>query len=236
VDRPVGPPRALPLTSTGDLARLLAGPVVEAAHGLLGTLLVRDRESARRVGRIVEVEAYGGPEDRASHARFGPASRAATMFGPPGRAYVYGVYGMHICLNVVAGPSGHGAAILLRRVEPLEGIAWMRASRLVRSVASRRAAAADPSAEAARIARLPVARLAAGPANLAAAFDVERSDDGVDLLDPTGSLRLEAGDAGDRLPGIVATTRVGVAYAGSGWADRRWRFVMAGTPVAGART
>jgi DNA-3-methyladenine glycosylase len=182
------------------------------------------------------VEAYGGPEDRASHARFGAASRAATMFGPPGRAYVYGVYGMHICLNVVTGPFGHGAAILLRRVEPVEGIAWMRASRLVRSVASRRAAAADASAEAARIARLPVARLAAGPANLAAAFDVERSDDGVDLLDPAGSLRLEAGDGGDRLPEIVATTRVGVAYAGPGWADRPWRFVMAGTPVAGART
>jgi DNA-3-methyladenine glycosylase len=158
------------------------------------------------------------------------------MFGPPGRAYVYGVYGMHICLNVVAGPSGQGAAILLRGVEPLEGIAWMRAARLVRSVASRRAAAAVPSAEAARIARLPAARLAAGPANLAAAFDVERSDDGVDLLDPAGGLRLEAGDAGDGLSEIVATARVGVAYAGPGWADRPWRFVMAAIPVAGAGT
>jgi len=236
VDRPVGPPRALPLTPAGDLARLLAGPVVEAARGLLGTLLVREREGARRVGRIVEVEAYAGPDDRASHARFGAASRAATMFGPPGRAYVYGVYGMHVCLNVVAGPSGQGAAILLRCVEPLEGIAWMRESRLVRSVASRRAAAADPSAEAARIARLPVARLAAGPANLAAAFDVERSDDGVDLLDPAGGLRLEAGRADERPREIVAATRIGVAYAGPGWADRPWRFVMAGASAAGART
>lgn len=198
-------------------------------------LLVRERAGARRVGRIVEVEAYAGPEDRASHARFGPTSRAATMFGAPGRAYVYGVYGMHICLNVVAGPSGQGAAILLRTVEPLEGIAAMRAARLARAVASRRAAAADPAAEAARIARLRVARLAAGPANLGAAFDVERGEDGLDLLDPAGSLRLETGPANSPRGEIVATARVGVAYAGPGWAERPWRFVVAGTAAANAR-
>lgn len=198
-------------------------------------LLVRERAGARRVGRIVEVEAYAGPEDRASHARFGPTSRAATMFGAPGRAYVYGVYGMHICLNVVVGPSGQGAAILLRTVEPLEGIASMRAARLARAVASRRAAAADSAAEAARIARLPVDRLAAGPANLGAAFDVERGENGLDLLDPAGSLRLEPGQANLPCGEIVATARVGVAYAGPGWADRPWRFVVAGSPAANAR-
>jgi DNA-3-methyladenine glycosylase len=168
-----------------------------------------------------------GPRTPGSAPRRGPPRCSARR-----AAYVYGVYGMHVCLNVVAGPSGQGAAILLRGVEPLEGIAWMRASRLVRSVASRRAAAAGAVAEAARIARLPVARLAAGPANLAAAFDVERSDDGVDLLDPAGGLRLEAGDADERLLESIATTRVGVAYAGPGWADRPWRFVMAGAPIA----
>jgi len=179
------------------------------------------------------VEAYGGPEDRASHARFGPTSRAATMFGAPGHAYVYGVYGMHTCLNVVVGPPGQGAAILLRTVEPSEGIASMREARIARAVASRRAAAADPAAEAARIARLPVARLAAGPANLAAAFGVERDEDGLDLLDPRGTLRLEPGDDGGPGAEIVATARVGVAYAGPGWADRPWRFVVAATPAAG---
>jgi len=157
------------------------------------------------------------------------------MFGAPGRAYVYGVYGMHVCLNVVAGPSGQGAAILLRAVEPLEGIASMRAARLARAVASRRAAAADPAAEAARIAGLPVARLAAGPGNLAAAFDVERLDDGLDLLDPGASLRLEPGGKDRRPAGIVASPRVGVAYAGPEWAARPWRFVLAGTPAASAR-
>lgn len=179
------------------------------------------------------MEAYGGPEDRASHARFGPRSRAATMFGPPGRAYVYGVYGMHICLNVVVGPAGQGAAILLRTIEPREGISAMRAARVARAVASRRTAAADPAAEGARIARLPVARLAAGPANLAAAFGVERDEDGIDLLDPRGTLRLEPGEDGGPDAEVVATTRIGVAYAGPGWADRPWRFVVAGTPEAG---
>jgi DNA-3-methyladenine glycosylase len=150
------------------------------------------------------------------------------MFGPPGRAYVYGVYGMHLCLNVVAGPPGEGAAILVRCAEPLEGVDAMRAGRLARSLATRRAAAADPAGEAARIAALPVARLAAGPANLAAAFDVRRGEDGVDLLDPRGGLRLEAPPAGAQRRAIVATARVGVAYAGPGWAERPWRFVLAG--------
>ena len=179
------------------------------------------------------MEAYGGQEDRASHARFGPASRAASMFGAPGHAYVYGVYGMHTCLNVVAGPAGQGAAILLRTVEPTEGIPAMRTARVARAVASRRAAAADPAAEAARIARLPVARLAAGPANLAAAFDVGRDEDGIDLLDPRGTLRLEPGEEGGPDTDVLATARIGVAYAGPGWADRPWRFVVAGTPAAG---
>ncbi len=181
------------------------------------------------------MEAYGGPEDRASHARFGPASRATTMFGAPGLAYVYGVYGMHVCLNVVAGPSGQGAAILLRTVEPLEGIASMRAARLARAVASRRAAAADPAAEAARMAGLPADRLAAGPANLGAAFDVERGEDGLDLLDPASSLRLETDPANRSRGEVVASARVGVAFAGPGWADRPWRFVLAGRPAAAVR-
>lgn len=96
-----------------------ARPVLEVARDLLGTLVVREDGSGVRVGRIVEVEAYDGPEDRASHARVGPTARTAPMFGEPGHAYVYLVYGMHHCLNVVAHPAGRASAVLIRAVEPL---------------------------------------------------------------------------------------------------------------------
>ena len=117
--------------------RLLEGSTVDAAYALLGARLVRDAVQAtdgspamdRRVGRIVEVEAYVGEEDRASHARFGPTDRNRVMYGPAGVAYVYLVYGMHHCLNVVTEPAGRPAALLVRAVEPLEGIDAMRAAR-----------------------------------------------------------------------------------------------------------
>ena len=98
-----------------DRARL-AGPTLEAARGLLGTRLVRDDETGRRSGRIVEVEAYIGVDDRASHARFGPTARNRPMFGSPGHAYVYLVYGIYDCLNIVTEPAGSPAAVLVRAV------------------------------------------------------------------------------------------------------------------------
>ena len=194
---------------------------------------MRDGAGGPRVGRIVEVEAYGGPDDLASHARFGRTARTATMFGAPGHAYVYGVYGMHTCLNVVVGPPGRAAAVLVRAVEPVAGVEAMRAARLSRAVGTRRADRADPAAAAARLARVPDSRLTAGPANVAAAFDVTRGDDGLDLLDPAGALRLEPAAPGEGAAGVVAAARVGVAYAGAGWADRPWRFLEAGS--AGGR-
>jgi DNA-3-methyladenine glycosylase len=91
------------------------------ARGLLGQVLVHVDGGVRRAARIVETEAYHGPDDRASHARFGPTRRAAVMFGPPGVAYVYLIYGTSHCMNVVTGPEGFPAAVLLRAAEPLEG-------------------------------------------------------------------------------------------------------------------
>ncbi len=186
---------------------------------------MRDGADGRRMGRIVEVEAYAGPEDRASHARFGPGSRARTMFGAPGHAYVYGVYGMHTCLNVVAGPPGSPAAILLRAAFPVAGVAAMRGARVARATATRAADRADPAAAAARLARVPDARLAVGPGNLAAAFDIRLADDGCDLLDPGSPLRLEPCPADERGFAVVALPRVGIAYAGPDWSARPWRFL-----------
>ena len=198
-----------------------------AARELLGARLIRDDGLSVRTGRIVEVEAYEGPRDLASHARAGRTGRNASMFGPSGRAYVYGVYGTVCCLNVVTGPPGHASAVLLRAVMPVTGADSMRAARVRHAIATRRADRLDPAAAAARLARVPDTRLAAGPGNLAAAFDVERGEDGVDLLDPAGSLRLEPRADHGRAFVILAGPRVGVAYAGSGWAERPWRFVIA---------
>lgn len=211
------------------------------ARSLLGLRLVRDDDTGRRVGRIVEVEAYAGPEDRASHARFGPTARNAAMFGEAGRAYVYLVYGMYDCLNVVTGAEGAPSAVLIRAVEPLVGLAEMRSDRLV--VEGRRKAARTPEgliAARGRLARTPVQRLASGPGLVAAAFGIDTRWTGVDLCEDASSLRIERDptDPGDRLTDadVAVTPRIGVAYAGEDWASRPWRFAIAGHPsVSGAR-
>jgi DNA-3-methyladenine glycosylase len=180
----------------------------------------------------VEVEAYIGEADLASHARFGRTARNAVMYGPPGIAYVYLVYGMHDCLNVVTEPRGRPAAVLVRAVEPLAGAAAMLAARIERAT-RRMPDAADRERVAARLAELPTARLASGPGLVTAAFDITRSDSGADLLDPAAPLRIESGRAPRQ---IEATPRIGIGYAAEPWRSRPWRFVDPGSPaVSGAR-
>jgi DNA-3-methyladenine glycosylase len=179
------------------------------------------------------VEAYGGPEDRASHARFASTTRNRTMAGPPGFAYVYLVYGMYDCLNVVTEPAGRASAVLIRAVEPLDGIERMRADRLAWE-GRRRAARSEAGVSAARLRleRVPDHRLASGPGLVGAAFGIDTTWTGTDLCDPSSPLRLEH-DPGARagvvaaLP-VTAGARVGVAYAGEDWAARPWRFAIAG--------
>ncbi|MEO8437426.1 MAG: DNA-3-methyladenine glycosylase [Chloroflexota bacterium] len=207
----------------------MAGPTLEAARALIGARLVRDDATGRRVGRIVELEAYIGRDDQASHARFGETARNRVMFGPPGHAYVYLVYGMYDCLNVVTEPEEVPAAVLVRAVEPLEGIEAMRIDRVVRATTRRRSVTSDrAAAEADRIERLPVGRLASGPGLVAAAFGLTTDWTGLDLCDPASPLRLEAAPAGEPRPEVVATQRIGIAYAGEPWATQPWRFVERG--------
>jgi DNA-3-methyladenine glycosylase len=200
-------------------------------------VLVRDDVTGRRVGRIVEVEAYIGREDLASHARFGETARNRVMFGPPGHAYVYLVYGMHACLNVVTEPAGAPAALLVRAVEPLEGVERMRADRLARAIAGRRATSLErAAADRDRIDRIPAVRLASGPGLVAAAFGLDTSWTGTDLCDRGAPLRLEAlpmapdADPTGLAPTIEATPRIGIAYAAEPWASQPWRLSLAGHP------
>jgi len=208
------PPRPFP-------RELLAGDTLDAARALLGARLVRVADASgttRRVGRIVEVEAYMGEDDRASHARMGPTARNRVMFGRAGTAYVYLVYGMHHCLNVVTGAASFPAALLIRAVEPFEGTDAMRSAR---AATGRRP--------------VPDARLAAGPGLVGVAFGIDRAVTGTDLCDPASPLRLEPAPGGEASPEIVTKPRVGVGYAGEPWVSVPWRFLVAGSPSVSRR-
>ena len=148
------------------------------------------------------------------------------MYGRPGIAYVYLVYGMYDCLNVVTEPAGRPAAVLIRAVEPVIGAAAMRRARIART--RRR----GPPAVG-RLGAMAAARLAAGPGLVAAAFDIDRTETGADLLDPRSALRLEPGTAPTL---VVATARVGIDYAAEPWRSRPWRLVDPSSPaVSGPR-
>jgi DNA-3-methyladenine glycosylase len=183
-------------------------PTLAVARQLLGKVLVHDTPEGRVAGRIVEVEAYRGPRDRAAHTWRGHRSpRNEAMYGPPGHAYVYFIYGMHHCLNVVTQPRGVPEAVLLRALEPLEGIELMRVRR--------------------RFADAPASRLCRGPGALCQALGVTRAQNAADLL--RGRLRvLEAPPVAAKQ--VVRTPRIGVDYAGRD-ALRRWRFVVRDSPA-----
>jgi DNA-3-methyladenine glycosylase len=177
-------------------------PAVEVATDLLGMLLIHDSADGRVAGRIVEVEAYQGPEDLAAHSARGLTPRNAVMFGPAGHLYIYLVYGLHHCANVVCGPGSKPEAVLLRAAQIVEGEEQARRRR----------------------GDVPVMRLAAGPGNLGAAFGLDRSLNGADLL--AGPVRLAPGEAPGR---VEQGPRVGVDYAGA-WAARPLRFSIENDP------
>jgi len=181
---------------------------------LLGKLLVRREGRKRLVGRVVEVEAYLGKDDPAAHSFVGPTPRNRVMFGPPGFAYVYFIYGNHYCLNVSCQPEGNAAAVLFRALEPLAGIDQMAIRREI-------------TVEGPRDLRL----LTSGPGRMAEALGVTRErDNGKDLTSKRSDLWLA--DDGFVPPGIVETTRIGITKA----ADRPWRYLISGNRfVSGPR-
>jgi DNA-3-methyladenine glycosylase len=182
-------------------------PAADVAADLLGRILVNDGPDGRVAGRLVEVEAYQGPEDQAAHSARGRTPRNAVMFGPPGHLYVYLVYGLHHCANVVCGPGDKPEAVLLRAAAITEGA----------------------ELAAARRRDVPPTRLAAGPGNLGAAFALDRSLNGEDLVH--GRVWLARGEPPRR---AVRRPRIGVAYAGA-WAARPLRFLDPDDPHVSRR-
>lgn len=152
-------------------------PVLDVARDLLGATLTRSTADGVVSLRLTEVEAYDGDTDPGSHAYRGPNRRNATMFGGPGRLYVYRHLGLHHCVNVVCGPEGEASAVLLRAGEVLGG----PESDGVRLARSRRAAAGVVRAD---------RDLARGPARLTVALGLDLSDDGADVTDPDGEVVL----------------------------------------------
>lgn len=172
-------------------------PVAELARALLGCRIKRGPV----VLRITEVEAYAGPADSASHARFGPTERNAPMWGPPGRTYVYLCYGIHNMLNITAESSGQAAAVLIRACEPVAGL-----DEIVR----RRGRAAGPA-------------LLAGPGKVGAALDLDTSWSRHPLY-RAGGLSVLPGNTPTRM---LVGPRVGIDFAEPEDRDRLWRFAVA---------
>lgn len=184
--------------------------VLVVARDLLGRVVESETDDGVVAVRLVEVEAYAGEDDAASHAWRGPTPRTTVMFGPPGRVYVYFTYGMHWCANVVCGPEGRASAVLLRGGEVVDGVELARSRR--RPGAAERA-------------------LASGPANLAACLGLDGSWTGERVTSPRGALRLRAGSP--LVDDLVASgPRIGITRA----TENPWRFRVLGDPhVSGPR-
>ena len=216
-------PKAVPrIAGWSPLPRAFyARPTATVARELLGKLLVCPGPPAvpgargLRLARIVEVEAYLGLKDAASHARRGPTPRAAIMFGPPGFLYVYLIYGMYHCMNFVTEADGTAGAVLIRAAEPLLGFPETE------------------SGGAAGVATAPGRRRGplAGPGKVCAALDITLRDKGIDL---TKAGDFFVADDGKPAPRRATSSRIGVDYAGP-WAARKLRFYVPGNPAVSGK-
>jgi DNA-3-methyladenine glycosylase len=185
------------------------------ARALLGCFLVHEAAGVRTVGRITETEAYWAPDDQASHARnYRRTARTETMFGAPGTAYVYLCYGIHQLFNVVTGPEEVPHAVLVRALEPVEGLEYMMIRRKYPFPSGERSPTLDKIKP----------QLSAGPGVLSQAMGISTDLNGQKLTTPTAGIWIE--DRADRPTeaAIVATPRIGIDYAGPHWIAQPWRF------------
>ena len=195
----------IPMPSAKKLPRsFYSRSTLQVAQDLIGKVLVRDFDGRRLSGRIVETEAYVGPHDLACHASKGHTPRTSIMFGSAGYAYVYMIYGFYFCLNVVTERDGYPAAALIRGVEPLENLDFMRQLRN------------NPERD---------TSIASGPGKLCMAMSIDRRLNGEDLLGQTLWIEDRKLDSGP----ILTSPRVGVDYAGE-YKDKPWRFYLANNP------
>ena len=180
---------------------------------LLGKVLVRREHGRLLSARIVEVEAYMGKDDPAAHSFAGRTTRNAVIFGPPGYAYVYFIYGNHYCLNVSCERDGRAGGVLFRAVEPLRGVEEMAQARKIEVRGPR-----------------DLIRLTSGPGRLAEAFGITRTrDNGGDLTSTHSGLWI--GDDGFHARNIKTTPRIGISKA----ADKRLRYILAGNAFLSGR-
>lgn len=174
------------------------------ARDILGKILVSRLRGQCLAGRIVEVEAYFGKNDPAAHSAAGKTARNAVLFGPPGHAYVYFIYGMHSCVNVSCEPEGQAGCVLIRALEPLSGMEAMTRLRGLSAPAKPR-------------------MLTSGPGRLCQALGIKRAThNGLDLTDPASELHIQ--DDGFRPEKITATPRIGIRKA----VENPHRFVIDG--------
>jgi DNA-3-methyladenine glycosylase len=177
------------------------------AQKLLGKLLVR----GEMVARIVELEAYFGEADAAAHSFAGKTARNAVLFGPPGHAYVYFIYGMYFCLNVSCEREGRAGGVLFRALEPIQGLETMARNRGL-----------DPTR---------VAALTSGPGRLCQAFGITRDgDNGADFTSPKSDLQIR--DDGFVANDVLVTPRIGISKD----AERLARYLLAGNPFVSKRS
>jgi DNA-3-methyladenine glycosylase len=183
---------------------------------LLGKLIVRRNGRKQLAGRIVEVEAYLGADDLAAHAAAGHTARNAVLWGPPGHAYVYFIYGVHYCLNISCLPEGEAGCVLIRALEPVSGIAEMAMAREL----------ADIDYTSMRDLR----KLASGPGKLCEALGITRPrDNDKDMLSPESDLQVMSD--GFRVEEVAVTPRIGITKS----AEMPLRYLIASSPFLSRR-